>query len=83
MTIWLDNQLPAALAPWMRSTLSVECIAIRELNLQRASDVEIFSAARGARAVVFTKDADFTVSPSARRMTRRWRRPGFEIELGS
>jgi predicted nuclease of predicted toxin-antitoxin system len=32
--IWLDNQLPSALAAWMGATLGLECTPIRELNLQ-------------------------------------------------
>ena len=59
MTLWLDNQLPPAVALWMRLTLSVVCTAVRDLNLHRASDFEIFTAARAAQAVVVTKDADF------------------------
>jgi predicted nuclease of predicted toxin-antitoxin system len=59
VTLWIDNQLPPALAAWMRATLSIECVPVRELNLQRASDPEIFAAARGANVVVMTKDADF------------------------
>ena len=59
MTVWLDNQLPPALAAWKRATLAVECVPVRDLKLQRASDPEIFMAARKARAVVMTKDADF------------------------
>lgn len=59
MTLWLDNQLPPALAAWMRARLAIECLAVRDLNLQRASDAEIFAAARGAQVVVMTKDADF------------------------
>ena len=43
----------------MRATLSIECLPVRDLNLQRASDAEIFTAARGANIVVMTKDADF------------------------
>ncbi len=43
----------------MRAALDVECLPIRDLNLHRASDVEIFMAARGAGAVVVTKDGDF------------------------
>ncbi|MBY0497506.1 MAG: DUF5615 family PIN-like protein [Cyanobacteria bacterium] len=43
----------------MRTALSVNCIPVRDLNLQRASDVEIFNAARAAKVVVMTKDADF------------------------
>jgi predicted nuclease of predicted toxin-antitoxin system len=60
VTLWLDNQLPPALAAWMRASLSIECLPVRDLNLQRASDPEIFTAARGAKVVVMTKDADFT-----------------------
>jgi predicted nuclease of predicted toxin-antitoxin system len=59
VTLWLDNQLPPALATWMRTTLSIDCVPIRELNLHRASDPEIFMAAREAKVVVMTKDADF------------------------
>lgn len=59
MTLWIDNQLPPALAAWMRATLSIECLPVRDLNLQRALDPEIFAAARSAKVVVMTKDADF------------------------
>lgn len=59
MTIWLDNQLPPALAAWMRVTLAVDCVPVRDLNLHRASDSAIFMAARDALVVVMTKDADF------------------------
>lgn len=59
MTIWLDNQLPPALAAWMRVTLAVDCVPVRDLNLQRASDSAIFTAARDAQVTVMTKDADF------------------------
>jgi len=57
--IWLDNQLSPALASWMRTAVDVECLPIRNLNLQRASDVDILLAAREAGAIVVTKDADF------------------------
>ncbi len=59
MILWLDNQLPPALAPWIRATCDVECVPIRDLDLHRASDIDIFLAARAAGAVVVTKDADF------------------------
>lgn len=59
MTIWLDNQLPPALAGWRRATLAVECVPVRDLNLQRATDSAIFTAARDANVTVMTKDADF------------------------
>jgi predicted nuclease of predicted toxin-antitoxin system len=59
VTVSLDNQLPPALAEWMRETCGVECLPVRDLRLQRASDREIFMAARQASAIVMTKDADF------------------------
>ena len=59
MTLWLDNQLPPALAAWMRATTAIECLPVRDLSLQRASDHEIFAAARRANVVVMIKDADF------------------------
>ena len=43
----------------MRATLAVECVPVRDLNLHRASDPEIFMAARDAQVIVMTKDADF------------------------
>ena len=59
MTLWLDNQLPPALAAWMRSTLSVDGLSVRDLHLHRASDAAIFEAAREAPAVVMTKPPSF------------------------
>ena len=59
MTLWLDNQLSPGLAPWLRATLAVDAIPVRDLNLHRASDLQIFMAARDAGVVVMTKDADF------------------------
>jgi predicted nuclease of predicted toxin-antitoxin system len=59
VTIWLDNQLPPALATWVRATLGVDCTSVRDLALQRAADLDIFHAARDAGALVMTKDADF------------------------
>jgi len=43
----------------MRPAYAIECVPIRDLKLQRASDLEIFRAARDARVVVMTKDVDF------------------------
>lgn len=63
MTLWLDNQLPPALAGWIREALAIDCPSVRDLNLQRASDPEIFTAARQANAVVMTTDADFVELP--------------------
>ena len=43
----------------MRATFSIECLPVRDLNLQRASDPAIFAVARAANVAVMTKDADF------------------------
>lgn len=59
MKIWVDAQLPPAIANWISQNFNVEAVAVRELNLREATDQEIFTAARNASAVVITKDRDF------------------------
>jgi predicted nuclease of predicted toxin-antitoxin system len=59
VTLWLDAHLLPALASWFRRTCAVSCFAVRELGLRDATDVEIYMAARGAEAIVVTKDVDF------------------------
>jgi predicted nuclease of predicted toxin-antitoxin system len=59
MILWLDAQLPPALAAWIVATFGIPTQAIRDLGLTTAKDPEIFQAARDAKAVVITKDADF------------------------
>jgi predicted nuclease of predicted toxin-antitoxin system len=59
MTLWIDAQLSPALAHWIETTYGVAAIAIRDLGLRGATDIEIFQAARAAEAVVMTKDSDF------------------------
>ena len=59
MIIWIDAQLSPAIAKWIREEFQVEAIAIRELGLRDATDLEIFTAARKESATVMTKDADF------------------------
>lgn len=59
MKFWVDAQLSPALAPWLSRTFAVETFSVRWLGLQDASDEEIFTAAREAKAVVITKDQDF------------------------
>src|SRR4051794_6867391 len=49
------DQLPPALAVWMRATTAIECLPVRDLNLHRASDAEIFVAARSANAVALPR----------------------------
>lgn len=59
MTIWIDAQLPPAIGVWLRKQFEVDAAAVRDLGLREAEDEEIFNAARGADAVLMTKDADF------------------------
>jgi predicted nuclease of predicted toxin-antitoxin system len=59
MILWLDAQLPPALAPWIAATFSVESHPVRDLGLTGAKDPEIFQAARDAKVVLMTKDSDF------------------------
>lgn len=59
MTIWVDAHLPPAIATWITSTFGVEAIALRELGLRDAEDLEIFEAAKAQEATVMTKDSDF------------------------
>ena len=60
MNLWLDAQLPPALAPWISATFGVLVQPVRDIGLRDAKDIDIFQAARLANAVVMTKDADFT-----------------------
>jgi len=57
--LWLDAHLPPQLAPWLCARLSITALALRDLGLRDATDVEIFRAAREQNAVVMTKDRDF------------------------
>lgn len=59
MKIWIDAQLSPSLAPWIRETLRVEALALRDLGLRDAKDALIFDRARVADAIVLTKDQDF------------------------
>ena len=59
MKIWINAQLPPAIANWISENFNVEAVAIRELNLREATDLEIFTAARNVSAIVMTKDSDF------------------------
>lgn len=59
MTIWVDAQLPPALALWLSRQMGIAAEAVREHGLRDANDRDIFFAAREASAVVMTKDRDF------------------------
>lgn len=59
MIVWLDAQISPAIAAWLRMRFQLEASAVRDLGLRDAEDLEIFTAAKEAEAVVMTKDADF------------------------
>lgn len=59
MNLWIDAQLPPAIAPWIAATFGISVQSLRDIGLRDAKDVEIFQAARLANAAVMTKDADF------------------------
>ena len=60
MMIWIDAQLSPSLAGWITQTFGIEAQAVRDLGFRDAKDSLIFQAARGANAIVLTKDSDFS-----------------------
>lgn len=56
--LWIDAQLPPALADWLVAW-GAPSRHVADLNLLTAPDNGIFAAARAAGAVVVTKDEDF------------------------
>ncbi|HEX6886180.1 MAG TPA: DUF5615 family PIN-like protein [Planctomycetota bacterium] len=59
MAVWIDAQLPPALAAALRDRRALEARHVHELGLTGAKDEHIFRAARDAGATVVTKDSDF------------------------
>lgn len=59
MTIWIDAQLPPAIATWINQNFPVDAVALRDIGLRDAEDEEIFDAAKSAGVAVITKDSDF------------------------
>lgn len=59
MKIWIDAQLPPALANWLTDNFDVQAVALRDLELRDAQDTDIFAEARAADAVIMSKDSDF------------------------
>lgn len=59
MIIWVDAQLSPVIASWVTKTFALTAYAVRDLGLREATDRQIFLSARGASAVVMTKDGDF------------------------
>lgn len=57
--IWLDAQLPPALAPWLQKNFGVTAFSLRDLGLRDASDVQIFNDAKKRGCILISKDSDF------------------------
>lgn len=58
--VWVDAQLPPALARWLRDTAGVDAYHVAEVGALTATDRAIFDAARAAGVTaVVTKDEDF------------------------
>lgn len=61
MQLWVDAQLPPALARWLTIECGVTATHVHELGAASAPDPAIFAAARQAEVAVVTKDEDFVV----------------------
>ncbi len=59
MTIWVDAHLPCAIASWLTSTIGITALALRDVGLRDAEDLEIFEAAKAEGVIFMTKDGDF------------------------
>lgn len=59
MTIWVDAHLSPSIATWITATFGVTALALRDLGLREAEDLEIFEAAKAQNVVMMTKDSDF------------------------
>jgi predicted nuclease of predicted toxin-antitoxin system len=59
MIIWVDAHLSPAIATWITNTLGITAVALRDLGLRDAEDLEIFEAAKTQKVIFMTKDSDF------------------------
>lgn len=46
MTIWIDAQLPPAIAAWITSNFGITAFALRDIGLRDAEDTEILKQRR-------------------------------------
>jgi predicted nuclease of predicted toxin-antitoxin system len=61
MKLWIDAQLSPAIALWLRKSKGLDAVAVRDVGMRDADDIEIFNAARDNDAIVLTKDRDFVL----------------------
>ena len=57
--VWVDAQLPPALALWLRECYCVQAFSLRELGLRDEEDAVIFSEAKKRGSILISKDSDF------------------------
>ncbi|WP_413467410.1 DUF5615 family PIN-like protein [Pleurocapsa sp. FMAR1] len=58
-TIWIDAHLSPAIATWINNTFEITALALRDIGLRDAEDLEIFAAAKAQEVIFLTKDSDF------------------------
>jgi predicted nuclease of predicted toxin-antitoxin system len=59
MKIWLDAHLSPQIAVWIKDKFQIETVPLRDIGLHKATDKEIFFAARQSKSIIMTKDSDF------------------------
>ena len=59
MKLWIDAQLPPALADWIADRFGVEASNLDAVGLRHADDARIFAALREAGNVIVSTDEDF------------------------
>ena len=55
MTIWLDAHLPPKLALWFEYRFEIKAVALRDIGLRDATDMDIFERAKAEDAKIYTK----------------------------
>ena len=59
MTIWVDAQLSPRTAQWISARFGFDAKPLRDIGLRDAEDYAIFQAAKGANAIIITKDSGY------------------------
>jgi predicted nuclease of predicted toxin-antitoxin system len=64
LRVWVDAQLPPALAVWLRLEFALDAVHVQDRGLLHARDEEIFDRARqdatdATGLILITKDDDF------------------------
>lgn len=65
--IWLDQNVPRKLAPWIASSFGVRCVGLVDVGLHLCGDAAIAHRAVLDGAIVMTKDAGFLPPGSSAR----------------